>query len=636
VVALGIIILLALNSSYTFGASFIPHEDPGTAREDLDPLSILFTYIMLLQYIFKGDYLNFTFTLDLLDLASFPSSIEYIINRLDELLRDLGLYIDSANKSIIRARNLIELGDWMGANESLRNASYYIVKANMTLIEIEMTVNELIRALRGFLIPGIEDKFREFQDILRKLLMELLELLLRLREILTILEEEVFELHEKIILEEVVKTSLTLYVEPREQWINSSISIYGYLTAVNGTILSNRSLVLTLDYEVYDIVFTDNEGYYNYTLRIPPVYKDRLTLGVYYKPQGLDIDRYAPSKNETFIKVLYIKTWVSLNISGEAYPGYSLTIGINLEPSNVSRAYTLFFDNRVLYQGTLNKSNTVLPIELPPDIPIGGHLVSITIYPKGVYGPATDREAFTVSYKEYHASLRFRRFIIYPLHKIYLDVSLRDKDNLPLYNASVEVRMKGRLVARGYTNSFGLDTLSYTPIYPGFGGYMSIELRVDPMDPWYQYKVYTYSIYILNLYSLFIVTASITGGLGLGYGYTRRRRRRVEAPKEIVAEVEEEVVEEPEVTVKPVKGIVLPLYYEALRLVEPIAGTPHDYETLREYYMRIRDKLDDASDAFYRLTLLAEYELYSGYKPSDDMVLTAKRYLNMIRGVFHG
>ena len=630
-----ILIQPSLYIPYVYGAVSL-HEDPEAAGVEVDA-SLLLYYSLLLKGILYPEKYNLTSLMELYRDMSVPSDLSYILTRLNELILNLNGEINETRLHIDNAVNFIKYKAFKRALEELYDAKYSLSHANLTYQNLLQSIGELHRSLGKYHVA--DTRILAIRKEMSSLLSEIDSLLENLFNHVDKLREKA-ELGYEMYYEGKERTFLSIYVNSSEVWVGRSIEVNGRLYTENVS-LSNRTIYIDVMGRRYSLE-TDLDGYYNITIVVPYVYVDGLFVRVFYIPIGPDLGNYTPANNETWVKLIYISTKASLNVDEYSYPGLPLNISISVSPSvpKLYRNVSVYMDDVLIGRYKVDDKGLSISYPLPSDISIGQHIISVYVEAYREYSPVKLHKASIVTY----VGIKFRVAIypnpvLYPLSKIVIHGCAIDMFGHPISHEAVKIYM-GEESLDTYTDGLGNFSIEANPPFSLVSA--SIRIVLSPSKPWYTISMRIVTLYVINLYLILLIVLCL--GVAVYLLDRRLRRRLVKPPIKEVRRVRPKVVEDvvlPILKVRRVRGeryvnSVLDMYYSAVDIFSRFVEPPRRDETLREYFDRIDRILGEAREAFWSLTLLAEYTLYSGRGVDEKAVDEARRYYDLVRRFFHG
>ena len=602
-----------------------PHVNPSQLPVTADPASLLLYYTYIFTGILNPREYNISSLISLLKYSGYPSDIMYIVNRLNEHILLLNKYLNETKSHIDRAELLMNYRAYDDALNELKDAKYSLIKANMTYQEVISTLDELTSLIGKYTKYTSVKKLHEARTELNKLLSSI-ELLTKKLDKLIKMNYEKATVNYEIYFENKTRTYILFKSNTTSIWVGESISLNGILTTENIS-LPYRKIVIRL-YNRFYTVSTNETGGFNIVLQVINIYRSSVRLDLFYTPKGNDTDLYMPSHNSTIINLNYIHTSIDIFCDKIGYPGKPLNITIHISPSKTSRNTSVYIDDRLIesHQSTDTLNITYI---LPENISLGKHILKAVVPAKDIYGGSLGIFMFTVEYKPVYLKGSLNTYLaIYPFTEVSVDGRLYTEGDKPLVNKTLEAHIGSQTIYTE-TDSTGRFIITFSP--PLYLGSYGFDLYFKPDKPWFTGVSRSFSIFIFPSH-LFLIIPVLIAAL---YYYIRRM-----GGEELVSEG----VEEPEIIVEEGEaeeaasfvshGPASKYYMDILGIFSNKGYPIKPYETIREYYNRVRDYLGDLSKKFWSLTLLAEYEIFSGEKLSKRDVEKAEAlYKNILEGL---
>jgi hypothetical protein len=613
------------------------HEDPGLVGSEVDPYFILLYYDLLIKGLLSPDEYNLTSLIELFSQISVPPDIAYLLSRLNELILGLDGELNNTRFHIDHARRYVDFKIFDKALDELYLARYWLVHANLTYLDLIDAVDELVRILPRYGL--VSDKFYEIRGEISELLGELDSLLLYLLSLI----EEVYMVAEEGYIEYYVGKNVTyisIFLNVSEAWVGDFIRVSGRLYTKNYS-LPGRLVYIVVGDGVYS-TYTGDDGWYDIVVRIPYIYVDSIGVKVFYVPGGDDTDFYTPAYNESRLDLLYFKTSAILDVDKVSYPGREFSFRLSVFPwfEGLERNVSIFIDNVLVGRYLISTPYTSFSYFIPFNMSIGQHVLNVFIEGYMEYSPLMVYSIFRVSYIDIDIYMNVTpTIILYPIDSISVDGRIVDMFGSPLSHELVKISVDGSVVEM-YTDVDGYFNASFSSPPTLFGG--AVKIVVYPSEPWYREVSRSISITVINIFFISLSLAAILGIIILLSRWFGRpeyvegvsRPRRLVVPSRVV---ELERVARARRVPRRVDGGVVGIYRSIVELLSRYFEPPGRYETLREYYYRIRDRLGDLSSDFWRLTLLAEYELYSGKVVSGEEFSEANRiYISFREWYYEG
>ncbi len=644
-----LIAVLALNityypNQYRYLEIISPHENPANISGRIDPVFILRYYVILLRGLLNPSMYNLTELIKYTSLFGLPSDIMHILQRINELILELNEEINRTKYHLNRARLYITYGIYDEALNEINISKFNLAKANITYSELVDAVDKLCKKLNPFLYSSILKVIAKDKTELLKLLDQINALLMGLDNLINHYYTTARNLYEKVCLGR-SRVIIAFSVNSTSVWIGEPFEIKGYLRDENGSLLPNRKLIIRFGNKTYTL-YTNSSGLFKKEIYAPYYYGGKLILDIFYIPEAEDKRLYIPIHNSTIITIKFIKTQISLIASEFLHPCDILNISITVWPITPSRIAYIYLDDILLKKMNLIYGKGYYSYKLPPNISIGPHILKVFVKASRKYSSASKSLIITVSYIGVILNVSTNTGVVfYPFTKINVFGSIRDIYGNNLSNELIEVYIAGKSY-KLHTNSSGRFTASFYP--PFHNGLLSIRIEFKPQEPWYPNLSRTIQIVVINQFLIIGVFGLITITAYLikrRYSYIKDVLSKILRSKEDFYSIDltqrskrfYQTVGKVKQSTREISKAYLRFskisdYYElAVRVLSKLFREPLPNETLREYYKRIEKLLEeDIRHAFFKLTLLREYELYSTNPITSKMIEEAKRYYNII------
>jgi hypothetical protein len=662
-----LIFLMVLASPLSYVCAelqFPPHDEPGTAPVNIDPVSLMNYYSYLFQFISKSDYLGFKGLFASYCLTSLPTSLQGLFNSYTAEIDSANSNMQQIGQLLTNSSSLLDQNRLSEANQTLNEASITIGGTEIILNQLGNTTLSIGDQLGATTTPanspsrqalaGLQNSIQAVQNQLNNYLM--LFKALRVR-------------YYAISGSGTTATSITLQLNASAAFVGTDVAFYGRLTS-NGSSLSGRNATLLLDGNIIASAVTDSNGSYSSYFSVPFDYVSQVTLFALFIPEGGDALNYISSMSgPVSLNVLYNTTSIEVNIPDVGYPGLSFPIQGNVTSDNGTplegRAVSIYIDNTKivdLFSGSQGEFS--LNYTIPANSTTGSHQLNIYVAPQGTFAGTSFSEIFSIDRYPLNLTLS------YP-STVYLPTSFTVEGNISsalgrLDNATVTISVGNNTkVVKTVDGSF--NATFDLPISLWSVGNQLLSVTVAPAEPWIATLKVSHNVFAWNP----IAIAAISGALLLIVAFSvlwirRNRMSRKSSPIEQGPEgtVMAQTPSEPpmpseiapfdggELALPPVKSIqniqiesltsqrqkVIQSYAHAWRLVERTTGVLMEpYTTINEFLQIASPRLNGAKDPFSDLTALAERSLYSQFDPIPEEVSLAEAYSRSIEEAFkHG
>jgi len=536
-----------------------------------------------------------------------PEHVKYVYQRFNELLRDELNRLNSTKKYIDIAKLNILLGMLQYARGNLSSASYTLAQANLTYIELRQSVNEFEKMLRiprnqlASKLTSIEKLLVKYFDEIRKL-WDRLEALRR-----TGLEE----------------TEVYVWVDRSGVWVGESVKLSGFLRSGRGYPLEGRTISTFLDGRKINLLTTDSKGFFSTSISTEGIYKPSIQVYVEYSPSGEDVGRYKASRSNTItIYILYDEPTIYAKLSQvKAYPGQVIYVygWVNTSLGRLpEKIYMTVFG--ITLSRSLNGNGTFdFPFRVPESIEEGSYRVRLYTQASGIIAPSektltifVEKIPINVTYSMPATVLSGGKIVV--TGRVTASVG-----------SLVTPIAYSRVTASGFGSTFtvysdedGMFTSSIDVPISTMTGHFKASLFVEP--PSQLYKTHSLSIEVFVVNPLIMIAPSVVFAIALVYTVPLVREVRASMISRKTSEtIEEYILEIPSIRF---------FYVEAASVVGEATGIYiRDYETIREYLVRVKNNLGEAYQIFEEISMLAERELYGGERANKIIVAELLRRL---------
>jgi hypothetical protein len=577
------------------------HVNPAEITEEAPPDLLLVTiYGGVVDAASKGNYTEAVSRLKEAYRVYAPEPLRFIINRFHELLSDEVSLLNQTDVQIELARIFIEQGFTRNASKHLQEASTALAKARIIHTELEAASRELTRAI-PMPLGG------------------------QLRTLALLIEAyglDIDELAEMLKGIQPAHTSLTISVEEAEAWVGSDVAVIGALSLEDGTPLEGRLVTITIDGAPAAEAVTGRGGVFRTTLRIPYIYKPKISVQALFKPSGADVGALAASKsNEVEVNLLYLAPRLEVWLDRErVLPTESLTVtglvdvpGLEVWLEGLNRTLRGIVDERGGFRFTFT---------VPPDAAEGPQTLKIRTSARHVYAPATA----AVRVEVYRIPLELE-VEVPPLSLAGLPSVVRGLLRGPMDGVEgAVVRVEGfGAVSVVETDGEGRFEAQLLVPLTHSSGWHQVTILVNPSEPYYKTTGINVASLILNPYLLIIplgLAAFLTNNL-----FSLRRTK----PHAVVSE--DALPEAPEPAAGEISQLSL-IYLKAAEIVAVVTGEElRASDTVRGYLDRVRPKLGRSVESFERLSFMLEEEVYGGVMQDVSEALTLLEKLRSTLGV---
>jgi len=618
-----------------------PHEDPAFTEGVMDAYSFLTYYADILTLLSSKEYENATRLIEQLKNMYVTEDLQYIIERYNNLTLEFIDVLDELEKLLDEASLLLNQYRLDEAYQKLEEAGILLSRANILLRELQDATETLSELLGVFAAPA-ESKVREAYNKLQSLFQRLRELLDEYLRLLKNITTAALEIKR----EELKPTEITLNLNTTSVCVGSFVNASGILRS-DGEGMQNRTVTVLLDEENIATAATSLNGSYYTLIQIPYRYVHVMTVKALYTPIGNDTGIYLGSISpQVSIEVLFCETYLETTTPAEAHPGLPITARGEVTSEDgfplSERKVEVLFEGDILAKAETNASGLFEIREtLNPQTPTGESTLTIVVEPKGVYAGTSQSKILIIVKITCEIDLHVPSFVVLPA-EMHVHGSVGSVLG-PLQKATVTLEMGGSSAITKTSENGEFNVTLNMPLSPVSVGFQEIKVAVEPAEPWHASVQTKASVFIVNPANIGLASAAfISVGAVLYTRLSRFRTKREEAevlevPPPLEKSAAPSFLLKHEAKLRGVKGRVLEAYAKALKTVEAVTEIsikPH--QTLREFLLETRPKVDDAFDSFSDLTILAERALYSPYEPDADEAVKAENLVLNIERVLKG
>ncbi|MCW4029795.1 MAG: hypothetical protein NWE92_09155 [Candidatus Bathyarchaeota archaeon] len=639
-----ILILLMLTSTFTSCATasepgYIPHEDPtGTQGTSIDAYYFLTQYASIFALLADKKFENASQLTQDVSRIKLPEDIIFILNRYNNLTQQLISTLNQLQNTLDNASALLDQNRLNEAERALNQAGILVLQARNYLGDLKDATTTVSKRLGIWAAPADSDILQAYNR-LESMLQRLNDLIDRYYELLKQAKQRAKE----IATENLSATELTLNLSVTECFVGETVTALGILTA-NGNGLGNQEVKLFLDNNETATAKTDSNGAYSTAIKIPYKYVEHVLINAKYTPEGSNKDAYLASTSPTVrLRVLFYVTVLEIDVPKEAYPGAPLTLQGNVTtengpPLNPRQVQIRLDGSNQSEVQTNDAGRFTSQFIIDARVEVGNHNLTVNVDPEGVYTGANGLFTLNITKKATDLQVETPTFIFLPTQiQVSGTAHVQDK---PLNNAKIIVDFLN-ISKTTRTNTDGTFNITLDiPVDTVLGGYQTLEVEVQPAQPWQAPEQNQTGVFALNIVSICVALASsIAVGVGayLKFSKTKQNNKPQTVIKEQISQTPEKApaIFEP-VSFEGIKGQILKAYLEAQKAVQQATKlTLESNMTLREYAHLISAKIGEAAAGFFELTSLAEKSLYSPHEPqiedaekAEDSASNIRRFLS--------
>lgn len=636
----------------------IPHEDPARAREETDVLTLLMLYLYSLSLTSTENYEDAGEVLKQLKLFKVTEELKYVVDRFNEILVETHEYLNNTKEYINLAKYLNITSEFDKVVYAIHNAAFYLVKANISYRDLKTSYSRLVLAFKRKVPKEGLAKFYQLLEA-NNIYLE------KIGELIEKYHEEILKLRMKLseVLPEtkgLYETKIVIEVKPEVVMIGDNITIHGKLSTLNDEQLPWRKVFLNIVFKRKTLfnttLTTDVHGIFKCNYTVPYIYdKDIIMEGlsviVSYLPEGEDLELYKPCSNITTVIALFNETRIHVSGPSIAYPGLKIKLNISVNPpptENKPRIVEVLIDGKLQETFEMSSNETMYELKIPENISIGTHILTFKVKPLETFSPAIGGYGILVTYIPVKLDLSITKISYYPFSKIRIWGKIFIINGTFLQGKEVLVSVNGKKFNLN-TDPHGEFSLEIDPTFTITFQELTVNIEFKPKEPWFPKIVRKEKVRVISLIPLIFALSSL-----FSYMYTppkevkislsrilnlfRRRRRAVRKaerkPSTSYSKLGETYVKKPTIySIKVTLTDVTKLYVEAVKLISERTTPPKPYETMREYWREVRNRVPGhVAYAFKELTILAEKAIY--FKPeftSKEQTIARKCYEEILK-----
>ena len=617
--------------------TYLPHEDPATAREEMDAYSLLTYYTSILTFISSKNYGDASRLIEQLEFVHIPEDLKYIIQRYNNLTLELTKTLDNLDKLLNDASTLLYQYRLQEASEKLSEASILLGKAGILLRDIEEATTTISDRL-GVFAASAGSRVREAYGRIREALQKLRELEEWYLNLLKNMKETALNIE----AERLKATEVTLRLNATEVHVGGCIEASGRLTS-NGESLPNRRVALLLDGSPTLTATTGLDGAYHTVVKVPYKYVHTLTLKAFYTPMGDDLGVYLASESPpASITIIFYETKLETATPDTAYPGLPINVKCKVTsedgtPLSGRRIKVLLDKNLLIEAETDIQGRCEANITISPKIQAGQHTLTAIVEPHGIYaGASQDRELKVLKITP-EIRIQAPSLLILPLG-MYIEGEARSSLG-PLEEATVTLELAGYSATVKTLRDGRFNTTMEVPLNLLLAGFQELKVAVEPAEPWHAPAQARIKVFIVNPANIGVASAAFISLGAVIYARLSKAkpgRKQIQKVAPTLRETTFAPTLKPEVRFEGAGGRILEAYFKAMRIIEAKTGiSMKPYTTLREFLSETKPMLNGAAEAFTDLTTLAEKTLYSPHTPeaadsvkAEELALSIWRVLS--------
>jgi len=622
-----------------------PHEDPLKIEWEYSGLELFRYYSVVLDEVLKKDRDEVKSQLDNMPYVNLPPDLTSATGAFTESIKECAELIVTIEKELNELRVLVQQSRILEANPLENQIIADLLTAHRA---VQLGENSIVTMGRAFSV----DK-EELNSPLRLAYTEVIQKISSINTLFDLYHGILNNLQidlTAVISKSRLTTEVSLIVEPIDVFVGDYVQVKGTLT-VKGQPLVNRKVEIMLNGLTVATGITNGNGYYEATFQVPYEYSVSMDVQSLYYPQEQDTTTYLASLSPKIaLNVHFYEMFLSLDIDEKGYPGYETTFKARwtYQPTapTIERNFEVHIDDVVVVQLS-TAEEFIQKIDLPPDLQLGLHSLTVTSSAEGRYASGIARGVINVSKAVTGLSINLPKIMLVPWH---FDVNGSVVSELgSLQMALVKVKYTSSTQEFRSTDDGSFKGTLRTHYTFGLVGSESWTVEVIPQEPWNSPLLFSQKILVINGINCGIfLTLLIALGIIVPKKFSIRnfqlawRREKIQ-PEDAITGVHLAVLPVYSETAANMQTLgsgsdVAPVarifswYILLIRLVQRatrIILKPH--QTLREFVNGTRKTLGPATDYLLEFTSLVEKLLYSGEQASDKDVDTSEQLTRQVQ-----
>jgi len=607
--------MLMLSTPLALASMQVRHMDPaGVVEEPILPSSLIAFYGSILHTLSGENWVEALQNLSFAPLIFLPSNVRALASRFNALIKSTADTLREARVSLDEAGSLLETGSLLDAKARLSEARTRLDEADREVAMLEASSRELAKALGASPQP-------------------LLEKVQGLRRLLESYEETYRSLWERLqLLEASRKVRVSIQVDRDVVELGSWVRVRGLVEGEGGSVLPDRRVAVYFEGSRKGFAYTGGDGWFEYRLQIPYLYKVKGKVYAVFTPTGGDERRYATScSNILFLTLLWEVPALRVEASSKAYPGREFEVKGALQSAGKPlQGFQVNLHFLELNASTWTGSNGSFKVSLnvPGNVEEGVETLTVYTEPKGLTGPAAETLKVEVERMPVTLEVEASKYALAGFTASFKGTAWAGGE--PLKGRIISVQLGGERVEALTGFDGGFEARVHIPLtFFTYNYRFKASAQVD--EPWMKAQPCEGSITVINpiVFSAPLLLGAVT------VRALKRGRKGGETSEEVEHspwEGEALKLEEVEVKADSAQGLKR-IYWRALSLVVALTNiAPLRSHTLREYLRLVKGRVKGLYRFFESITLLYEKLLY-GRGVSRGEEGRAEKCLERMEGV---
>ncbi len=664
-----------------------PHEDPEAAEQTYSGVSLFRYYADILHFALNMQPEEVNARLDNMPFVNVPQDMKELVDDFTVSSLDLAWFLQDIDHDLNLMRELLgqdrlvevvsqgfrTYGKLVFAREKASQTTEAVESTGRLLNVSSAPVMSDLRVAYDEVMTEVDERIREALDLNESILADMVLGIVSAEIIAQILQEQditdnlallepvmtrifadwnvtvdfraspellaealeklagTIDLYGVLARESLLLTDVTLKIEPRAAFVWESIHFEGTLTS-EGEALAGRDIDILLNGSPWMTSRTETDGHYEGILPVPYRYFPDVTVQAFFYSRGEDVNRYISSYSPVAILgLLFYDARLEITVEDRAYPGLETTVTGEFHygpsPPPEERRAEIYLDDVLVSEFGAGEVFSQ-SIQLPPELSVGEHVLTIAAVAAGRYSPVVASTVLNVTKAALILDMNTPTMLVIPgainlKGRIHSDFS-------PLTDTSIIMGFSNTEVELNISQDGTFDTRIGVGLGLSLIGSQELTVRVVPQEPWHSSFTARRNIVTINVVncSAIIVLLAV-----LGIFLPRRLRRRLRGPSVTAiphgpATHNGQHLEEMALAVFPEgndgsegdpRSRAFRWYLLAVRLVQKVTGfLPRPQQTMREFARETSRVLGPASRYFLEITGIAEGLLYSRRTATEE------------------
>lgn len=576
--------IVVSGSMYTAALAAEPHEDPETAKQAFNGVSLLQYYADALHFVSSKQPEEVKARLDKIPFVNIPLGMKESADDFTAASLDLAWLLLDIDQNLSLMRQLLEedspvevvsqgfrtYGKLVSARERVDWATEVVDTTGRLLNVPSAPVESDLRKTYDEVMGAVADNVRETLDLNESILADMMLGTVSAEIIAQILEEQeidvdftllqpvishifdewnvavdfqsspevlvetleklaaTIDLSGVLTAESLLPTDVTLKIDRQAAYVGENIHFEGMLTS-EGEALAGRDIDILLNGFPWMTTTTETNGNYEDILSVPYRYFPDVNVQVLFYPRGEDVNRYISSYSpEVRLGLLFYNTQLEVKVEDMAYPGLKTTVTGEFDygpsPPPEERRAEIYLDDVLISEFDTGKEFSQ-NIRIPPELDAGEHVLTISAEATGRYSPVVASTVLNITKVAPILDIDTPTILVVPgaiklKGRIYSDLS-------PPTDTSIIMEFNKSEVELNISQDGTFDTRIGVGMGLGLIGSQELTVRVIPQEPWHRSFTARRNIVTINAVNCGAILVLLAV---LGILLPRISRGRVRAP----------------------------------------------------------------------------------------------------------